>query len=73
MGCNPVILCGMDCYQGENKYFHPYNDDVPSFHYPLDFHLRPWKEDARHLCPHPERLKAMSGPLMNVFGSYENI
>lgn len=71
MGCNPVILCGMDCYQGDVKYFHPYQIDVPSLHYPLDHHLRPWIEDARHLCPYPERLKAMSGPLVKVFGQYE--
>jgi hypothetical protein len=71
MGCDPVILCGMDLYQGDKKYFHPYTMDQPSFHYPLDQHLRPWIEDGRNLLPHPERLKAMSGPLVNVFGQYE--
>ncbi len=72
MGCDPVILCGMDCYQGEVKYCHPYLDR-PHFHYPLDFHLRPWVEEARALCPHPERLRAMSGPLVGVFGQYETV
>lgn len=71
MGCNPVILCGMDLYQGNVKYFHPYNHDVPTFHYPLDHHLRPWVEDARNMCPHSERLVAMSGPLVNIFGQYD--
>lgn len=71
LGCDPVILCGMDLYQGPVKYFHPYTHDVPCFHYPLDDHLRPWIEEARMKCPHPERLKAMSGPLVGVFGQYE--
>jgi hypothetical protein len=70
MGCAPVILCGMDLYQSEQKYFHSYQEDEPSFHYPLDQHLRPWIEEGRNLLPHVERLKAMSGPLMNVFGQY---
>ena len=71
MGCDPVILCGMDCYQGDAKYCHPYQHDEPNFHYPLDHHLRPWIEEARAMCPHPERLRVMSGPLVNVFGQYE--
>lgn len=71
MGCNPVILCGMDCYQGEVKYCHPYSHDVPVFHYPLDHHLRPWQEDGRNMLPHVERLRAMSGPLVQVFGAYK--
>lgn len=73
LGCDPVLLCGMDCYQGPVKYFHEYHHDVPVFHYGLDHHLRPWVEDARNQCPHPERLRAMSGPLGNVFGYYEEI
>ena len=71
MGCDPGILCGMDCYQGERVYFHAYSHDAPCFHYPLDHHLRPWKEDGRNLLPHPERVKVMSGPLVGVFGQYE--
>jgi hypothetical protein len=71
MGCNPVILCGMDCYQGDMIYFHPYTMDVPSFHYPLDDHLRPWIEDGQKLLPHVARLRVMSGPLTRVFKAYE--
>jgi hypothetical protein len=73
MGCNPVILCGMDCYQGEVKYCHPWDWDRPSFHYSLDFHIRPWIEECRSFCPHPERLCAMSGPLVQVFGAYHEM
>ena len=66
MGCDPIILCGMDCYQGEKKYFHPSDREAPSFHYPLDDHIRPWIEDGRKLIPHVERVRAMSGPLTSV-------
>jgi hypothetical protein len=71
LGCDPVILCGMDLYQGKRMYWHAYSHDEPNFHYPLDFHLRPWVEEARGSCPHPERLRAMSGPLVDVFGAYQ--
>lgn len=73
VGCSPVILCGMDCYQGERPYFHPYAQDKALFHYPLDHHLRPWIEDAPNLLPNPQRLAAMSGPLVDVFGAYHEI
>jgi hypothetical protein len=70
MGCNPVILCGMDCYQGERTYFHEYEGDEPAWHYPLDIHLRPWIEEGRNLLPHKERLFVMSGPLQQVFPAW---
>lgn len=70
MDYDPVILCGMDCYQGDIKYFHDY-EDKPHFHYPLDHHIRPWVEEAHDMLPYPERVRAMSGPLIGVFGEYE--
>lgn len=73
MGCDPVILCGMDCYQGERTYFHEYEHDCPAFHYPLKDHLRPWFEEGRHLLPHVERLRVMSGPLSTIFPAYEGL
>lgn len=72
MGCCPVILCGMDLYQGEQKYFYPVEGDKPLYHYPLEHHLRPWIEEAHNLCPHPQRLRAMSGPLVEVFGGFHD-
>lgn len=69
MGCDPVILCGMDCYQGDIKYFHEY-EDGPHLHQESDHYIRPWVEEARARLPHMERVRAMSGPLVNVFGSY---
>jgi hypothetical protein len=71
MGCDPVVLCGMDCYQGERVYFHEYDHDAPCFHYPLEDHLRPWKEEGRHRLPNVERVRAMSGPLAGIFGLYQ--
>lgn len=70
VGCNPIILCGMDCYQGDQVYCHPHDRDVPTYHYPLEHHLQPWIEDARNRIPHAERVRAMSGPLVNIFGQF---
>ena len=70
LGCDPVILCGMDCYQGEQKYFHEY-EDKPHFHYPLEHHIRPWVEDAKNEMTDWKRVRVMSGPLVSVFEKYE--
>lgn len=71
MGCDPVILCGMDLWQGAVKYCHPYQHDEPNFHYSLEHHLRPWIEEGRTQLPHIERVRVASGPLIEVFGKYE--
>jgi len=71
LGCDPVILCGMDCYQGPVKHCPPSTYHSPMFDMPLDFYVRPWVEDCRNSVPHPERLCVMSGPLVNVFGAYQ--
>jgi hypothetical protein len=70
-GYNPVILCGMDCYQGEVKYCHERPGFYhPVFDFPLENHLRAWRLAFKH-CPHPERIRAMSGPLVQIFGAYD--
>jgi len=71
LGCDPVILCGMDCYQGEQKHCPPSTYHSKMFDYPLDFYIRPWVEDCKNSVPHPERLRAMSGPLVDIFGAYK--
>lgn len=71
MGCDPVILCGMDCYQGDVKYCHAYSHYIAPFDYPLDDHLRPWIEDGKNLLPHVERVRVMSGPLSLIFKVHE--
>lgn len=70
LGCEPVILCGMDLYQGERTYFHDY-EDRPHFHYPLEHHLNPWVEEAKNKLPGWQRVRAMSGPLVGLFGRYD--
>ncbi len=70
LGCDPVILCGMDCYQGPVKHCPPSTYHSPMFDLALDFYIRPWVEDCKHSVPHPDRLRAMSGPLVGVFGAY---
>jgi hypothetical protein len=71
MGCEPVILCGMDCYQGAVKHCPPSEYHSPMFDMPLDFYTRPWVEDCKNSVPHPERLRVMSGPLVPIFGAYQ--
>lgn len=67
LGCVPIYLCGMDCYQGERVYCHDYEHDAPSFHYPLDDHLRIWQEEGVHKI-RVEAVRAVSGPLQRIFG-----
>lgn len=71
LGCDPVILCGMDCYQGKVKHCAPSTYHSPMFDMPLDFYTRPWVEDCKGSVPHPERIRAMSGPLIQTFGAYQ--
>ncbi len=71
MGCNPIILCGHDLYTRPVKHCPPSTYHSPQFDQPLDFHLRPWLEDAKNMLPHPERIRAMSGPLVDLFGAYQ--
>lgn len=70
LGCNPVILCGMDCYQGPVKHCSPSTYHSPMFDMPLDFYTRPWIEEGRNRLPHVERVRVASGPLVKIFGAY---
>lgn len=70
LGCDPVILCGMDCYQGPVKHCPPSDYHSEMFEMPLDFYTRPWREDAKNELPNPERVRVVSGPLVEIFGAY---
>jgi hypothetical protein len=71
MGCIPVLLCGMDCYQGNEKYFYEWDVDPrdKAFTRPLDYHLDEWRKAFTN-CRNPENIKAVSGPLVSLFGEY---
>lgn len=73
MGGDPVLLCGMDCYQGDEKYFFDYSEKMehPCWHYPLENNLKAWRP-ALSKCPGPEKIKAISGPLVEIFGEYKS-
>jgi len=60
LGCEPVWLCGMDCYQDPAG--------KRSRHSNLLANLHGWRKLASR-CEHPERLRAVSRPLLDVFGS----
>ncbi len=70
IGCDPVILCGMDCYQGPVKHCPPSTYHSEMFEMPLDFYTRPWTEEGLHRLPNVERLRVMSGPLTDIFPAY---
>jgi hypothetical protein len=71
LGGDPVLLCGMDCFTGDNCYF--YESEFPkhpSYHYSLDKHLGAWRK-ALDRCERPEVIRAVSGPLVDVFGGVD--
>lgn len=71
MGCDPVILTGCDCYtvRQSGSFYYSGKADPFCSDYPLENHLNAWRP-ALEKCPHPERIKAASGPLMQIFGRY---
>lgn len=71
LGGDPVLLCGMNCYQDKEKYFY-HNPDIPyhpCYDFPLQNHLKAWRP-AHDLCPNSKNIKAVSGPLVEIFGRY---
>jgi hypothetical protein len=67
--CTQVLLCGMDCYQGERKYFYERAFSHPVFDAPIENHLRAWRP-ALTECLNPDRIRAVSGPLVELFGKF---
>jgi len=70
LGCDPVILLGMDCYQGEQKHCHADERAPELWHYALDYHLRPWYEEGVHKLNPKERIYVASGPLQKIFNKF---
>jgi hypothetical protein len=67
MGCDPVLLCGMDCYQGKRSADANPRDNA--YNIPLEEHLAGWRQ-AFEKCPNADRIKTVSGPLIYIFGKY---
>jgi hypothetical protein len=69
-GFEQVLLAGMDCYQGPRKYWYDRPGYThPCFDSPLENHLAAWRP-AFERVPHADRIRAVSGPLVEVFGRW---
>lgn len=68
LGGDPVLLCGMDLYQGAEIYPGVSSETAVAPGVSIDDHLDKW-ECAHWRCEHPERIRAVSGPLVEVFGA----
>ena len=69
-----VILCGMDAYSSEQPYFHQ-TSSLRSWEHYKKRHFEMWSlawGKVPHItgCPNPERIKVVSGPLIDVFSEY---
>jgi hypothetical protein len=69
LGCAPIFLCGMDLYTAPVKYCHDkdsFMGEKNIFKEPLEKHLKDWSTLKRY--PNAKQIRAMSGPLVGVFG-----
>lgn len=72
MGGGPVLLAGFDCYQGGMIY--PGAPKAPKgrvaewFHKGADYHRELWRP-ALTVVAGAEKVRAISGPLVDVFGA----
>jgi len=69
MGCDPIILAGIDCYTGKKIYCHDYEDHQLPKIWPLQNYLNSWIV-AKDACPGVDFF-ALSGPLVYLFGGIE--
>jgi len=66
LGCRPIILCGMDLYQGDRKYFHGEGPPEPV---DLGDRLAMWRRCFDQV-PGCDGIRAAGGPLVEVFGEW---
>ncbi len=64
-----VLLCGFDLYQTPGYYCHDGRRNEADAAKPLENHLLPWRP-ARSRCRNGGRIRAVSGPLTEMFGRY---
>jgi hypothetical protein len=63
MGCDPIILGGMDCYSGPT-YWHAPKAKSSGKTAPVKFHVQLWRKLAQ---THPANYQAIAGELARVF------
>lgn len=69
MGCNPVIIIGIDCYTGDGVYFHTPDAKSSGTVQHISHHINRWKSFARKV---PDaNIKIIGGPLEGTFHKYE--
>jgi hypothetical protein len=71
LGCRPILLTGMDLYQGAVKYCHNRDEFMGHkyiFDEPMETHLRDWRKLQRYWGH--QYIRAVSGPLVEIFGKY---
>lgn len=71
MGCAPVVLAGMDCYAGQQTYWHTDGQVESSGHlWRVDSHVRAWGRGFME-CPRFDQVLTMGGPLTEIFPVYD--
>ncbi len=71
LGFAPILLAGMDLYQGDKKYIHDQDDWMGHkaiFDEPLEKLLNDWRVLKKY--PNYKNIRALSGPLVRVFKAY---
>lgn len=69
LGGDLIVLCGFDLYQGDKVYFHGERTNDKETSKPLSDHLKPF-DNCLASCPRSENIRAVSGPLVDLFGAY---
>lgn len=68
MGCAPILLAGIDCYEG-GTYYHDHNARSSGNHVPVDQHLRKWAKAAA--AAPGAMIRSLGGPLEALFPPYD--
>lgn len=68
MDCAPVIICGMDLYQ--TGYFDGEALDPARRATSAKYGAKPWNWYVEN-APSPHKIRAVSGPLAEIFGTYD--
>lgn len=64
MGAHPVIVCGMDCYQG-GTYWHDKSAESPGVAMPLNTQVEQWRKVTVH-----SEVRVVGGPLVGIWPKF---